>query len=159
MHDSNVLAGNAPGPQAQASLSEVFAKNDTYWPSVVGSTGTGASSDWNVYAVDLGAGLSRAVFRVADTASGKDTYDLYLYAAAFNLLVSTHPGADVGVTDAAANDARGPTPPSSPQVLSIPTPAPGRYYLVVNRAKIGAALVPAAAGSFGSFALPLDEVR
>jgi subtilisin family serine protease len=158
LHDVQPAAGNAPGPQAQAALSDVFAKNDTYWPSVVGSTGTGATSDWNVYALELGANLGEAVFRAADTASGRDTYDLYLYDAGFNLIASTHPGAMVGVTDASANDARGPTPPSAPQVLSVAHPAPGRHYLVVNRAKIGAPLVPAAAGSLGSFSLTLDEI-
>ncbi len=45
--------GNAPGVQARASLTDVFAKADTIWPSVLGSTGTGASSDWNVYPVEL----------------------------------------------------------------------------------------------------------
>ena len=159
MHDPDPAAGNQPGPQAAAALTDVFAKNDTYWPSVVGSTGTGATSDWNVYAVDLAADLSEAVFRVADTASGNDTYDLYLYAADFDLVASTHPGADVGVTDANANNARGPTPPGAPQVLTVATPAAGRHYLVVNRAKIGAPLVPAASGTFGSFALTLDEIR
>ncbi|MEX0710454.1 MAG: S8 family serine peptidase [Chloroflexota bacterium] len=159
MHDPDPAAGNPPGTQAQAALTDVFAKNDTYWPSVVGSTGTGATSDWNVYAVDLAADLSEAVFSVADTASGNDTYDLYVYAADFDLVESTHPGADVGVTDAPTNNARGPTPPSAPQVLTISTPAAGRHYLVVNRAKMGAPLVPAAAGNFGSFALTLDEVR
>jgi subtilisin family serine protease len=158
MHDPDPAEGNAPGPQAAAIRSDAFAKADTLWPSVVGSTGTGASSDWNVYAVELGSDLTRAVFTAADVDSGTDTYDLYLYDADLDLVASTHPGAMVGVTDQAANQARGPTPASAPQVLTIPTPAGGRHYLVVNRAKVGR-VGPQPAGDFGAFSLTLDEVR
>jgi subtilisin family serine protease len=160
MHDPNPGAGNAPGPQAEAALSDVFAKADTIWPSVIGSSGTGATSDWNTYAVDFAADLDRAVFTVADTAAGTNTYDLYLYDAAFNLIDSTHPFTTPGsgVTDLGANDAREPTPPSAPQVLTVEAPEAGRHYIVVNRAKIGVIGPVAAGGSFGSFALTLDEV-
>ena len=158
MHDPDPAEGNQPGPQAAAGLADVFAKADTLWPSVVGSTGTGASSDWNVYPVELGSDLSRAVFSVADVARGTDTYDLYLYDARLDLVASTHPGAMQGVTDQVANQQRGATPASSPQVLTVTTPAAGRHYLVVNRAKVGR-LGPQPAGDFGAFALKLDEIR
>ena len=160
MHDPNPGVGNAPGPQAQASLTDVFAKADTIWPSAAGSAGTGASSDWSTYPVDLGADLDEAIFTVADTAAGTNTYDLYLYDADFNLLASTHPfAADGATTDASANNDRRPTPPSAPQVMSVQDPAAGRHYIVVNRAKVGAVGPVAAAGTFGAFALRLDEVR
>ena len=158
LHDSNPAAGNAPGAQASASLADVFAKADTIWPSVLGSTGTGASSDWNIYPVELAADLSRVAFSVADVANGTDTYDLYLYDSRLDLVASTHPGATSGVTDASANNARGPTPTTAPQLLTIPTPAAGRHYLVVNRAKVGR-LGPQPSGDFGAFRLTIDEVR
>ena len=43
-------------------------------------------------------------------------------------------------------------------MLTLSTPAAGRYYLAVNRAKIGR-LGPQPAGDFGAFVLTLDEVR
>jgi hypothetical protein len=158
LHDPDPAAGNAPGPQAATGLDDVFAKSDTVWPSALGSTGTGASSDWNIYPVQLGEDLDEAVFRAADVARGTDTYDLYLYDPDLDLVASTHPGAASGVTDAAADSARGPTPPSAPQVLRVATPASGLHYLVVNRAKVGRT-GPQPAGDFGAFELSLDEVR
>src|SRR6185369_4266443 len=68
MHDPNPAAGNSPGPQAAAALDDVFAKSDTLWPSALGSAGTGAGSDWNVYPVELASGLSEARFSVYGTA-------------------------------------------------------------------------------------------
>jgi uncharacterized repeat protein (TIGR01451 family) len=155
LHDLNPAAGNDPGPQARiASEQDVYAKADTVWPSVAGSAGTGAGSDFLVYPVELGEGLSEARFSVYDAAAGDETYDLYLYGADHALVASSHPFAAPGVTDAVANDARGPSTPSAPQVLTLTSPAPGRYYVAVSRAKIGGTT----SGDFGSFVLTLDEV-
>ncbi len=52
-----------------------------------------------------------------------------------------------------ANNARGPSTQASPQVLSVAAPAGGRYYVAVNRAKIGGTTT----GDFGAFVLTLDE--
>jgi subtilisin family serine protease len=156
MHDPDPALGNAPGPQAAAERDDAFAKSDTIWPSALGSAGTGAGSDWNVYPVELASGLSEARFNVAATA-GNDTYDLYLYDAALNLISSTHPflgGQASGVTDVYAYEGRVP----SPQTLSLGTPAAGRHYVVVNRAIVGKP-GPQPAGSFGGFRLTLDEIR
>jgi hypothetical protein len=156
MHDPDPAAGNASGPQAVAALDDVFAKSDTLWPSVAGSAGTGAGSDWNVYPVELASGLSEARFSVAAT-SGNDTYDLYVYDAALNLISSTHPflGSQAsGVTDASAYEGRVP----APQTLSLGSPATGRHYVVVNRAVVGRP-GPQPAGNFGGFRLTLDEIR
>lgn len=158
LHDPNGADGNAPGPQARiASAADVFAKDDTTWPSLVGTAGTGANADWLVYRANLGAGLAEAVFRVYDaTAAGDETYDLYLYDTDFNLIKSTHPftSEGSGVTDQTANDGRPATPESSPQELTLGAPARGRYFLVVNRAKVGGT----STGDFGQFVLTLDEV-
>ena len=60
MHDLNTAAGNPPGPQARiTSARDVYGKTDTLWPSVIGSAGTGAGSDWLVYPVELGAAAHR----------------------------------------------------------------------------------------------------
>jgi subtilisin family serine protease len=158
LHDPDPVAGNAPGAQATVELGDVFAKADTVWPSALGATGTGASSDWNVYPVELGDDLTRVTFEVADTDAGADTYDLYLYDARLDLVATTHPGAMTGVTDAAADAERGPTPPEAPQALKVSTPAAGLHYLVVNRAKVGRS-GPQPAGDFGAFRLTVDEVR
>ena len=155
LHDPSGAQGNAPGPQARiASAQDVFGKDDTSWPSAVGTAGTGANADWLVYPVELGAGLDSARFSVYDAAAGDETYDLYLYDQKFDLLASTHPFASPGVTDKTANDARGPSTAAAPQVLSLPAPAAGRYYLAVNRAKIGGTN----SGDFGAFVLTLDEI-
>ncbi len=156
LHDVNVRVGNAAGPQARiASAGDVYAKSDTVWPSVAGSAGTGAGSDWLVYPVELGNGLSEARFTVYDAAGGDETYDLYVYGPSYELVASTHPFAAPGVTHVPTNDARGPTPPSAPQALSLAAPAAGRYYVAVSRAKVG--LLPGS-GDFGAFVLTLDEV-
>ena len=156
LHDPDPAQRNEPGPQARITSShDVFAKDDTSWPSVAGTAGTGANADWLVYPVDLAPGLSEARFSVYDSAGGDETYDLYLYDAHLDLAASTHPFAAAGVTDRAANAARGPSTEASPQVLSLRTPAEGRHYLVVNRAKIGGTT----SGDFGSFVLKLDEIR
>src|SRR5581483_8624485 len=107
----------------------------TTWPSVVGTPGTGANADWLVYPVELAAGLDHATFSVYDSAAGDETYDVYLYDSSFDLVGSTHPFA-------------------SPGVFTLQAPAAGRYYVVVNRAKIGGTT----SGDFGSFVLKLDEV-
>jgi subtilisin family serine protease len=152
LHDSDPAADNVPGPQARFdSAHDVFAKGDTTWPSVVGTSGTGANADWLVFPVDLAGDLSSARFSVKDSDHGDETYDLYLYDSRFDLIASTHPFAAPGVTDPNANDARG----SGPQGLSIRTPAPGRHYVAVNRAKVGGT----STGDFGSFVLTLDEIK
>jgi subtilisin family serine protease len=161
MHDPNTAAGNAPGPQAAAALDDVFAKSDTLWPSVVGSAGTGAGSDWNIYPVELASGLTEARFRVW-AAADNETYDIYVYDAALNLISSTHPflppGQASGATDASTYESRTPSTAAAPQALTIGTPAAGRHYVVVNRAVIGRP-GPQPAGNVGGFRLTLDEVR
>lgn len=155
LHDSSGAPENTPGPQARiASALDVFGKDDTSWPSAVGTAGTGANADWLVYPVELAGGLDSARFSVYDAAAGNETYDLYLYDQKLDLLASTHPFASPGVTDKTANHARGPSTATAPQVLSLPTPAAGRYYLTVNRAKIGGTT----SGDFGAFVLTLDEI-
>ena len=158
MHDPDPAAGNAPGPQAAAALDDAFAKSDTLWPSVAGSAGTGAGSDWNVYPVELAAGLSEARFGTYST-TGNDSYDIYVYDAALNLVSSTHPfappGQASGATDVNAYETRAP----APQTLSLGTPAAGRHYVVVNRAIVGHPGPTAAGGTFGGFVLTLDEIR
>jgi subtilisin family serine protease len=155
LHDANTSAGNAPGPQAGVvSAHDVYAKDDTTWPSALGQAG-GATADWLVYPVQLGSGLSRARFAVYDADHGDETYDLYVYDASYGLFSSTHPFSAEGVTDRNANATRGPSTQSSPQVLTLTSPAAGTYYLVVNRAKVGGPT----SGDFGSFVLTLDEIR
>jgi len=155
LHDPDAALGNAPGPQARiASARDVFAKDDTTWPSVLGTPGTGANADWLVFPVELGSELSEARFAVYDV-DGRDTYDLYLYDERLDLVASTHPFAAPGVTDGSANDARGASTAASPQVLALRTPAAGRHYLAVSRARIGGTTP----GSFGRYVLTLDEVR
>ena len=157
LHDGNVARGNAPGPQAQiVSRADVYGKANTVWPSVAGSAGTGAGSDWLVYPVELAAGLNEARFSVHDAAAGDETYDLYLYGPDNALLASTHPFAAPGITDAQANDARGASTASAPQVLALASPSAGRYVLAVSRAKVGP--LPGS-GDFGAFVLRLDEIR
>lgn len=155
LHDVNPARDNPSGPQARiASARDVYAKGDTTWPSVAGSAGTGAGSDWLVYSVELGSGLSEARFSVYDAAAGDETYDLYVYRSDYTLLASTHPFAAEGVTDPIANDARGPSTASSPQRLTLAAPSAGRYYVVVSRAKVGGT----SSGDFGAYVLTLDEV-
>jgi hypothetical protein len=155
LHDVQPAPGNPPGPQARiVSATDVYAKGDTTWPSVAGSPGTGAGSDWLVYPVELGSGLSEARFSVYDAAAGDETYDLYLYRSDYTLLASTHPFAAEGVTDPLANDARGPSTSSFPQRLTLAAPAAGRYYVAVSRAKVGGT----SSGDFGRFVLTLDEI-
>ncbi|HET7686762.1 MAG TPA: S8 family serine peptidase [Candidatus Limnocylindria bacterium] len=156
LHDPDPAAGNAPGPQATvASARDVYGKGDTTWPSAVGAAGTGASADWLVYPVDLAADLSAVTFRAHDAAAGDETYDLYLYDADLDLAASTHPFAAPGVTDQVANGSRGPSTAAAPQALTVRTPAAGRHYLVVNRARIGGTTT----GDMGAFVLAVDEVR
>jgi uncharacterized repeat protein (TIGR01451 family) len=156
LHDLSPARGNPPGPQARiASARDVYAKSDTLWPSAAGSAGTGSGSDWLVVPVELADGLTEARFSVHDTAAGDETYDLYVYGADSALVASTHPFAAAGVTDVAANNARGPSTAAAPQVLTLASPAAGRYYVAVNRAKVG--FLPSS-GDFGSFVLTLDEV-
>ena len=157
LHDPVTADGQRFRAQARiASAMDVFAKGDTVWPSVVGQA-NGAMADWAAYPVQLGTGLASARFTAWDSAAGDETYDLYLYRDA-QLIATTHPftAPDSGVTDVPANNARGPTPSSSPQVLELTNPAPGRYVVVVNRAKVGT--VNAVTGDFGSFVLTLDEI-
>ena len=155
LHDGSVAAGNAPGPQARVvSARDVYGKEDTIWPSAAGTAGTGAGADWLVYPVDLAGHLQQARFSVYDAAAGDETYDLYLYDGNLGLVGSTHPFTPGGTTDPVANAQRAASTPASPQVLAVGNPAAGRYYLAVNRAKIGGTT----AGDFGAFVLTLDEI-
>jgi subtilisin family serine protease len=156
LHDTNTASGSAGAQATVTSAADVFAKSDTVWPSAAGAAGTGAGSDWLVFPVELGSGLREARFRVHDAATGDETYDLYVYGADYNLRASTHPFAQPGVTDVAANSQRGPSTQASPQLLTLQSPAPGRYYVAVSRAKVGA--LPGS-GDFGRFVLTLDETR
>jgi subtilisin family serine protease len=155
LHDPASARANAPGPQARvASGSDVYGKTDTIWPYVPGSGVTGAGSDWSTYPVELGSGLAEARFAVYDAAVGDETYDLYVYDDDYRLIATTHPFAAEGVTDVVANQSRLPSTAVAPQVLSVSSPAPGRYYVAVSRAKVGFT----STGDFGAFVLTLDEV-
>lgn len=155
LHDLNPALGNQPGPQARiASARDVYAKWDTIWPSAAGSSGTGAGSDFLVYPVELGPGLTEARLSVYDAAAGDETYDLYVYGPDYALLASTHPFAAPGVTNVVANDGRAASTQSAPQLLTLAAPAPGRYYVAVSRARVGGTT----SGDFGAFVLTLDEV-
>jgi hypothetical protein len=155
LHDTRTAAGIMGGSQARASSArDIFGKADTIWPSAAGAAGTGAGSDWLVLPVELAGGLSEARFSVYDAVPDGETYDLYLYEADHDLVASTHPFLAPGVTDPAANDARGPSTQAAPQQLVVPSPGAGRRYLVVSRAKIGGV----GSGDFGAFVLTLDEV-
>jgi subtilisin family serine protease len=157
LHDPKPASGNVPGPTAAYnSAMDVYAKGDTTWPSVAGQA-NGAVADWLGLNVRLGAALESATFRIWDSAAGDETYDLYLYRDN-RLIASTHPftAPDSGITDTLANNARGPSTAAAPQVLTLASPLPGRYTLVVNRARVGT--VDAINGDFGSFSLTLDEV-
>jgi subtilisin family serine protease len=157
LHDPDLTAGNAPGAQARfASGNDVYGKDDTTWPSVAGTAPTGTNADWLVFPVDLASGLSEARFTAFDTTTHSDTYDLYVYDSRFDLIASTHPFTTDGVTDVVANEQRGPTTQASPQVLSLTSPAAGRFYVAVSRARVGGSL---AGASFGGFVLTLDEIR
>jgi hypothetical protein len=159
VHDANVAAGNTPGPTAAIDTArDVFAKSDTFWPNAVGQPGTGSNADWRVLPVDLAGGLTEAVFTAWDTHGGTDTYDLYVYDAGFDLIASTHPFAADGVTDTAANDARGPSTAAAPARLVLTSPAGGRYYVALSRAKVGRNYITAS-GDMGSATLRLDEIR
>jgi hypothetical protein len=76
-----------------------------------------------------------------------------VYDANLDLVASTHPFLQPGVTDVVTNSGRAPTTSTSQQTLSVPSPGAGSYYVAVNRAKLGSA----AAGSFDAFSLTLDE--
>ena len=154
LHDSNTAAGAVGAQATVTSARDVYAKSDTSWPSVLGASGTGAGADWLVYPVELAGGLTAARFSVHDAVAGDETYDVYVYDAKLNLVASTHPFVAPGVTDAPANDARGSSTQASPQALTLTSPAGGRYYVAVNRAKIGGT----STGDLGAFVLRLDEV-
>jgi hypothetical protein len=156
LHDPNGAAANAPGPQARVtSARDVYARDNTTWPSVVGQA-AGAQGDWLVFPVELGSGLESATLEVYDSAAGDETYDVYLYDAQYDLVASTHPFLPGRVaTDPVANDQRGPSTAAAPQVLTVANPTAGRHYLAVSRAKIGGV----GTGDFGSFVLTLDEIR
>lgn len=154
LRDPNTATKNAPGPQARlSSARDVFAKDDTTWPSMAGAAGTGAGSDWRVYPVDIGSGRREAHFAVYDADRGDETYDLYLYDASLRLVATTHPFASAGTTDRIGNATRPPSTAAAPQVLAVQAPAPGRYLVAVSRARIGGTTP----GDFGAFVLTLDE--
>lgn len=156
LHDGNNAAGNVPSVQARiVSADDVFAKGNTTWPSLAGAA-QGAAADWLAYPIALPAGRDRVRFSVYDAADGDETYDLYIYDSRFDLVASSHPFASDGVTDTSANDARGPTPQSAPQQVMLLNPNRHRYYVVVNRAKVGT--VDPINGDFGAFVLSIDEV-
>jgi subtilisin family serine protease len=155
MLDKKLAEGNLPGKRARiVSETDVYARGDTIWPSLVGAA-NGAKSDWQVFLVEMPAGASRARFTAWDAAEGDETYDLYLYDKRFDLVASTHPFAAPGVTDASANDARGPSTEADPQVLDVEGLKPGLYRIVVNRARVGT--VDPIKGDFGAFVLTLDS--
>lgn len=157
LHDPKPVAGNAPGVRARiVSAQDVYAKGDTVWPSLAGAA-QGAAADWLIYPVELAEDLDRVRFQVYDARTDDDdeTYDLYLYDDHFDLVASTHPFL-AGVTNKPANDSRGPSTVADPQVLELADPPGHRYYLVVNRAKVGTA--DAINGDFGAFVLKMDEV-
>jgi subtilisin family serine protease len=157
LHDADPAAGNTPGPQAQASSgTDVYAKGDTTWPSAAGAA-LGAAADWLVFPVELAGGLSEARLSVVDAAAGDETYDLYLYDRSLDLVASSHPFAADGTTDVAANNQRGPSTAAAPTVVSLAAPAAGRYYVAVNRARIGQSPLEGA-GDFGAYRLTLDEI-
>ena len=157
LHDPGFSSGNLPGPQARiTSAGDVYAKATRSGPPRRARRAPGAGSDWLVHPVDLATGLREARFSVYDAAAGDETYDLYVYRADHSLLASTHPFAAEGVTDVQANNARGPSTPSAPQLLTLTAPPAGRYYLAVSRARVG--LLPGS-GDFGAFVLRLDEIR
>lgn len=153
LHDTRTAAGPGGGQARVSSVRDVFGKADTIWPSAAGAAG-GAGSDWLVFAVELAGGLREARFSVYDAVPDGETYDLYLYNARRDLIASTHPFAAPGVTDPVANDGRGASTQSAPQQLVVTSPAAGRSFLVVSRAKIGGT----GTGDFGAFVLTLDEV-
>ncbi|MDQ3493236.1 MAG: S8 family serine peptidase [Chloroflexota bacterium] len=156
LRDGNVAEGNSPGPRARiVSENDVYARGDTTWPSLVGAA-NGAASDWLVYPVEMPEGAARARFTVWDAAAGDETYDLYLYDHGFDLIASTHPFLAPGVTDTAANDARGPTSEGAPGVLDVEGIEPGLYRIVVNRARVGT--VDPIKGDFGAFVMTLDSI-
>ncbi|HET7704364.1 MAG TPA: S8 family serine peptidase [Candidatus Limnocylindrales bacterium] len=157
LHDPELTADNTPGPQAAIeSERDVFAKDDTLWPSAAGAA-LGATADWRVYPVELAAGLGEARFAVHDTAAGDETYDIYVYDAAYDLLASSHPFTADGVSDAAAQRERGPSTAADPTTVVLAAPTGGRFYVAVNRAKIGRGPFDPI-GDMGSFRLTLDEV-
>jgi subtilisin family serine protease len=157
LHDADGTPANAPDAQARiTSEMDVFAKDDTLWPSAAGAA-AGATADWRVYPVELAAGLGEARFAVVDTAAGDETYDLYVYDARFDLLASSHPFAAPGVSDVPAQGQRGPSTTSDPTTVVLPAPAAGRHYVAVNRARIGRGPLDPI-GDMGSFRLTLDEV-
>jgi len=157
MHDPNLAAGNAPGAQAAViSARDVFAKDDTLWPSAAGQA-LGATADWLVYGVELAPGLASATFAVWDTDAGNETYDIYVYDAHLDLIDSSHPFAADGVSDAAAQAQRGPSTAAAPTTVTLLAPPAGRHYVAVNRARIGRLPIDPI-GDFGSFKLTLDEV-
>jgi subtilisin family serine protease len=154
LHDPNTVAGNPSGAQATiVSTHDVYAKDDTIWPSAAGQA-LGATADWLVYPMQLGSGLAQANLKVVDSDRGDETYDLYVYDSSYNLFATTHPFGAPGVTDVNANSSRDPSTPASPP-LTLASPPAGTYYVVVNRARIGGTT----SGDFGSFVLALDEIR
>ncbi|HET7676369.1 MAG TPA: S8 family serine peptidase [Candidatus Limnocylindrales bacterium] len=158
LQDADQSAG-ASGPQARyASAADVFAKDDTTWPSLAGAA-LGAAADWLVHPVDLADGLSSATLRAWDSDGGDDeTYDIYVYDANLDLIAGTHPfGAD-GTTDVARNSTREGTTEAVPAEVVLRTPAAGRYFVAINRARINRGPFDPL-GDFGSYELTLDEVR
>lgn len=157
MHDPDPAAGNTPGAQAKVvSVRDVFAKDDTLWPSAAGQA-LGATADWLVYGVELAPGLSSATFAVWDTDAGTETYDIYVYDANLDLVDSSHPFAADGVSDAAAQAQRPASTATAPTTVTLVAPPSGRHYIAVNRARIGRGPIDPI-GDFGSFTMTLDEV-
>ncbi|MEO7117986.1 MAG: S8 family serine peptidase, partial [Candidatus Limnocylindrales bacterium] len=155
LHDASAAEG-ATGARSQiASAMDVYAKGDTQWPSAAGAA-LGAMADWLTFPIDLGPDRSSVRLSVYDAAVGDETYDLYVYDAQFDLVASTHPFSAPGVTDMSAQSARGPSTQADPAVVTLSDPPGLRYYVVVNRAKVGT--VDAINGDFGAYVLTLDEV-
>lgn len=156
LHDVDPAAGNAPGAQAAySSARDVFAKDDTIWPSAAGAA-LGSTADWLVYPVELAPGLNSATFRAWDTDAGNETYDLYLYDENLDLVATSHPLVD-GATIVALQAARSASTESTPTLVTLTAPPAGRHYVAVSRARIGRGPIDPI-GDFGSFRLTLDEV-
>ena len=156
MHDSDPAAGNAPGAQAAYdSARDVFAKDDTIWPSAAGAA-LGSTADWLVYPVELAPNLGTATFRAWDTDVGNETYDIYVYDAHLDLIASSHPLAD-GATIVPLQATRTASTEADPTLVTLTAPPPGRHYVAVSRARILRGPIDPI-GDFGSFRLTLDEV-
>jgi subtilisin family serine protease len=156
LHDTDPAAGNVPGAQgAYTSARDVFAKDDTIWPSAAGAA-LGSTADWLVFPVELAPNLGSGKFAVWDTAAGDETYDIYVYDANLDLVASSHP-LEGGATVVPLQVTRPASTEAAPTIVTLTAPPAGRHYVAVSRARIGRGPIDPI-GDFGSFRLTLDEV-